>query len=142
MKGRSLVDGESLSLAFYRLIFDGDELKKREEKHSLKLSKWTRQRLADPEKKRTKDRERYARDRLTILRKAKEKQTSDTAFADKFRAKARDYYTANRVARLKQKSAAYYADVDGKYAAKKARDKIGRVVKRDARIAAKAANQV
>ena len=73
LKRGSLVDGASSNLAFDRLIYDGDELKKREERHSLKLAKTLKERLADPEKKRTNDRSRYARDRLTVLKKLKEK---------------------------------------------------------------------
>ena len=95
-----------------------------------------------PRKERAKDKEAYDRDRETRLKTSKAKFANDSEFAEKFKAKARDYYTANREARLRQKSVAYYADVDGKYAAKRARVRAANAIIRDARIAAKAANQV
>ena len=118
LKRGRLHDGLNMTVAFYRLIFDGDELKEKELKHSNKLTRWRAMDAANPEKSKAQHKADYVKFREKKLKYKRDRYADDTAFRDKFIAKAKDYYAATSEARLKQKSTAYYADVDGKFSAR------------------------
>ena len=70
----------------------------------------------DPEKKRKADKVCYDRDKVARAAAARIRVYGDPESHARFNAKARAHYQTHRLRNLKQKSAAYYADVDGKFA--------------------------